>query len=99
MSIDEAEVRRIAALARLEIADDAVPRVAAQLSDVLDFAATLNELDLEGCEPTAFAPADAPLRADAPDGRTLDAEDVLAGAPDARDGCFVVPPIVENLEP
>lgn len=99
MSIDAREVRRVAALARLELADDAVERVAAQLSSVLDFAAALNELDLEGCEPTAFAPPDAPLREDAPDGRTLGPEDVLAGAPESRDGCFVVPPIVENLNP
>lgn len=99
MSIDDREVRRIAALARLEIAEDAVHRVAVQLSSVLDFAATLNELDLEGCEPAALAPAGAPLREDAPDGRTLAPEDVLAGAPETRDGCFVVPPVVENLEP
>jgi len=44
MSIEDAEVRRIAALARLEIADDDVHRVAGQLSSVLDFAAALNEL-------------------------------------------------------
>ena len=59
MAIDDAEVRRIAALARLAIADDEVHRTAEQLSAVLDFAAALNALDLEGCEPTAFAPADA----------------------------------------
>lgn len=99
MAIDEAEVRRIAALAKLEIEDGAVARVAGQLSAVLDFAAALNDLDLEGCEPTAFPPPDAPLRADAPDGRTLGPEDVLPGAPEVRDGCFVVPPIVENVNP
>lgn len=99
MSIDDREVLRIAALARLEIAEDAVHRVAVQLSSVLEFAATLNELDLEGCEPTAFAPPEAPLREDAPDGRRLGAEDALAGAPEVRDGCFVVPPIVENVNP
>ena len=99
MSIDAREVRRIAALARLEIADDALEQVAEQLSRVLEFAATLNDLDLEGCEPAAFAPAGAALRADAPDGRTLGPEDVLAGAPEVRDAYFVVPPIVENVNP
>ena len=99
MPIDETEVRRIAALARLEIADDAVHDVAVQLSNVLDFAAALNELDLEGCEPTAFAPPDAPLREDVPDDRRLGVEDVMAGAPQGRDGFIVVPPVVENLEP
>jgi len=99
MSIDEREVRRIAALARLEIADDAIQHVAEQLSSVLDFAATLNELDLSGCEPTVLAPEGAALRADAPDGRRLAREDVMAGAPECRDGYFVVPPVVENVNP
>lgn len=99
MPIDEREVRRVAALARLELADGDVERVAAQLSGVLGFAAALDELDLAGCEPTVLAPADAPLREDAPDGRTLGPEDVLPGAPESREGCFVVPPIVENLNP
>jgi aspartyl-tRNA(Asn)/glutamyl-tRNA(Gln) amidotransferase subunit C len=99
MSIDETEVRRIAALARLEIPDDAVHAMAVQLSNVLDFAATLNELDLEGCEPTTFASPESPLREDVPDGRRLGVEDVMAGAPESRDGFIVVPPVVENLEP
>lgn len=99
MPIDEREVRRVAALARLEIPDDDLHRVAEQLSSVLDFAAALDELDLSDCEPTAFAPAGAPLRADLPDERRLGVEDALAGAPESRDGCFVVPPIVENVNP
>ncbi len=99
MSIPREEVLRIAALARLEIPADAVDRVAAQLSAVIDLAAQLDQLDLEGCEPTTFAPAEAPLRPDAPDGRQLDAERATASAPEAEDGHFLVPPIVEHLEP
>lgn len=99
MSIDRDEVRRIAELARLEIADDAVDRVAAQLTSVLDFAATLNSLDLEGCAPSALAPADAPHRPDVPNGRRLPSDVATAAAPDADDDFFLVPPIVENLEP
>jgi len=99
MAIDEREARRIAALARLELADDEIPRVARQLSQVLDFAATLDSLDLAGCEPTTLAPAGEPLRADRDDGRTLGAEVATAGAPEAEYGFFLVPPVVENLEP
>ena len=51
------EVERIAELARLEIPPDQEERLAGQLSKVLDFAATLHQLDLSGCEPTVFAPA------------------------------------------
>jgi len=99
MAIDRGEVRRIAELARLEISDDAIERVAAQLSSVLEFAATLNALDLEGCEPVALTAADAPARADEPNGRRLAPGVATAGAPEADEEFFFVPPVVENLEP
>ena len=99
MPLDRAEVLRIAALARLEIGEDAITRTAAELSDVLDFVAALRRLDLGGCEPTAFAPADSPLREDEANGRRLAAGVALAGAPEAEGGFFLVPPIVENINP
>ena len=99
MSIDRAEVARIAELARLHIPEDQVDRLASQLSQVLDFAATIQQLDLKGCEPTVFAPADAPLRQDQPDGRRLTPEQALAAAPEGEHGFFLVPPIVENVNP
>ena len=46
-----------------------------------------------------FAPADAPLRADEPDGRRLSTDQALAAAPEAEVGFFLVPPIVENVNP
>ena len=98
MSLSREEVARIAELARLEIAEDQVERLAAQLSQVLDFAATLHQLDLEGLEPSVFA-EDAPLRDDEPDGRRLDAERALANAPESEGAFFLVPPVVENVNP
>ena len=99
MAIDRAEAARIAELARLAIPDDELDRVAAQLSQVLEFVARLDELDLTGLEPTTFAPPNAPLRADVPDGRTFEPGTATAGAPEAEFGWFIVPPVVENLEP
>ena len=99
MSLGREEVARIAELARLEIPEDQVERLAGQLSQILDFAATLQDLDLTGCEPTVFAPADAPLREDEPNGRRLAPGRALAGAPEGEDGFFLVPPIVENVNP
>jgi aspartyl-tRNA(Asn)/glutamyl-tRNA(Gln) amidotransferase subunit C len=99
VSLTREEVKRIAELARLEIPGDQVERLAGQLSQVLDFAAQLNQLDLEGLEPTVFAPADAALRADEPNGRRLGPERALAAAPEGEDGFFLVPPIVENVNP
>ena len=99
MSISRDEVRRIAELARIEIPDARIERVAGELSAVLDFAGALQRLDLAGCEPSVFAPADTPLREDALDARRLTAEEALAGAPEGEQGFFLVPPVVENLNP
>lgn len=100
MSIQRDDVRRIAELARLEIPEDRIDRTAAELSAVLDFAETLKKLDLEGCEPSVFAPTAAPLRADALDDvRRLDADTATAAAPESEHGFFLVPPVVENLNP
>ena len=97
--MDRDEVRRIAALARLELDDDALERTARQLAGILAFVETLQRLDLEGCEPSTFAPAGAPLREDRPNGRRLTTAAALAAAPAAEDGFFLVPPIVENVNP
>jgi aspartyl/glutamyl-tRNA(Asn/Gln) amidotransferase C subunit len=59
----------------------------------------LNRLDLAGLEPSQFAPAGAPLRDDAVNGRRLSREAALAAAPEREDGFFRVPPVVENLNP
>ncbi len=99
MAIERHEVERVAELARLEIPADRLDRVARELSEVLDYAAALNRLDLEGCEPTVFAPAGGPLREDRVDGRRLPADAALQAAPEAENGFFLVPPIVENVNP
>ena len=93
------DVRAVAELARLELDDAELERMARELSAVLEFAATLKQLDLTGLEPTVFAPATAPLREDGPDPRCLTPEQATAGEPESEDGFFIVPPIVENLQP
>lgn len=99
MALSRAEAARIAELARLQLDAHELDRVAIELSKVLDFAATLDQLEL-GDEPlTAFAPPEAALRRDEPDGRTLDPETATANAPEAEAGFFLVPPVVEDLEP
>jgi aspartyl-tRNA(Asn)/glutamyl-tRNA(Gln) amidotransferase subunit C len=99
MAIDRAEVQRIAALARLEIGEDEVERTARELSAVLEFVSALRRLDLGGSEPSSLAPVENALREDRTNGRRLSTEMALAAAPEAEDGFFLVPPIVENLAP
>src|SRR6188474_3024048 len=99
MALSRDEVRRIAELSRLEIADDRIDRMARELSSVLDFVGTLQKLDLSGCEPSAFAPESAALRDDGPDPRRLSQDQAVAAAPETEAGYFIVPPIVENVNP
>lgn len=97
MNLDE--VRSIAALARLEVPEEHLERVAMELTEVLAFVATLGQLDLAGCEPMSVAPTGAPLREDRRDHRTLGTEVALAAAPERDGSFFLVPPVVENVNP
>jgi aspartyl-tRNA(Asn)/glutamyl-tRNA(Gln) amidotransferase subunit C len=51
--LDRAQVLHVARLARLELTDDEVQRMAGELSNVLDHIEKIRELDLAGVEPTA----------------------------------------------
>ena len=93
------DVRAVAEMARLEVPEAELERTARELSAVLEFAAALKRLDLAGLEPREFAPAEAPLRDDVPDARRLSVEQATAAAPEHEHGFFIVPPIVENIQP
>lgn len=99
MAMKPEDVRGIAELARLEVAEADLERMARELSAVLEFAATLRGLDLTGFEALAFAPREARLRDDALDGRRLTSAAATAAAPVHEDGYFIVPPIVDNVQP
>src|SRR5437870_9231129 len=53
MPIDPSVVDRVARLARLELSDEERQRFARQLGSILEYCATLNELDTEHVEPTS----------------------------------------------
>jgi aspartyl-tRNA(Asn)/glutamyl-tRNA(Gln) amidotransferase subunit C len=95
MAIDAATVRKVARLARLRIDDARVEPLAGELNAIIGFIEQLNEVDVDGVEPMASAvSATLPLRDDVvTDGG--DASRVLANAPRAADGFFVVPKVVE----
>jgi len=95
MKIDKKTVEKVAHLARLEVSEEEKELFATQLSDILDHADKLNELDTEDVEPTAHAlPIKNVFRKDEVQ-ESLPQEDVLKNAPDADQGMFKVPQIVE----
>jgi aspartyl-tRNA(Asn)/glutamyl-tRNA(Gln) amidotransferase subunit C len=89
--IDREQVLHVARLARLELSDDEVERVAAELSKILGHIERIGELDLEGVPPTSHViEIDSALRADEPQ-PSLPREVALASAPDVADEGFRVP--------
>jgi aspartyl-tRNA(Asn)/glutamyl-tRNA(Gln) amidotransferase subunit C len=89
--LDRAQVLHVARLARLELGEEEVERMASELSKVLDHIEKIRELDLHGVAPTSHViDVTGALRSDEPV-PCFPAEVVLAAAPEPRDGGFGVP--------
>lgn len=95
MALDQAATRRIAHLARIDVAEEDLGPLAHELSAILGWIEQLNEVDTSAVEPmTSVAAMHQRLRADAvTDGARQG--DVLANAPAREDGYYVVPKVVE----
>ncbi|MCU0802379.1 MAG: Asp-tRNA(Asn)/Glu-tRNA(Gln) amidotransferase subunit GatC [Rhodobacteraceae bacterium] len=95
MAIDTETARKVAKLARIRVEPQDLPALADKLSGILGFMEQLNEVDVTGVEPmTSVTPMRLKRRADVvTDGDRQAA--VLANAPDAREGFFAVPKVVE----
>jgi aspartyl-tRNA(Asn)/glutamyl-tRNA(Gln) amidotransferase subunit C len=95
MSIDTETVRKVARLARLALREDELEPLAAELNGILGWVEQLGEVDVTGVEPmTSVTPMALKRRADeVTDGNRQ--ADILANAPDAREGFFTVPKVVE----
>ena len=95
MSIDTDTARKVAHLARIAVPEDDLPKLAENLGAILGFIEQLQEVDVEGVEPmVSVTPMRLKRREDVvTDGGQQGA--VLANAPDAREGFFAVPKVVE----
>lgn len=95
MSVDKDTVRRVAHLARIAVDETELEPLAKRLNAILDFADELAEVNVDGVEPmTSVTPMEMRMRVDevtegGEPGR------ILANAPDARQGFFAVPKVVE----
>ena len=95
MSIDIATAARVAKLARIAVPQGDLPKLADELNGIIAFMEQLNEVDVDGVEPmTSVTPQRLKRREDVvTDGNQQKA--VLKNAPDAREGFFAVPKVVE----
>ncbi len=89
--IDRDQVLHVARLARLRLSDEEVDRMAPELSKILEHVERMDELDLEGVEPTTHVvELQNILREDVPR-PSLTPERALGQAPDPAGGGFRVP--------
>jgi aspartyl-tRNA(Asn)/glutamyl-tRNA(Gln) amidotransferase subunit C len=89
--IDRDQILHVARLSRLALSDEELERMPAELSKILDHVETMNELDLDGVEPTSHVvELQNVLRDDEPR-PCLPRDRALAGAPDVAEGGFRVP--------
>jgi aspartyl-tRNA(Asn)/glutamyl-tRNA(Gln) amidotransferase subunit C len=95
MSVDHATVHKIASLARIAVTDDQVEAMVPELNNILGWIEQLGEVDTSAVQPmTAVIPNVLRLRDDVvTDGDVRDA--VLKNAPQAEQGFFTVPKVIE----
>jgi aspartyl-tRNA(Asn)/glutamyl-tRNA(Gln) amidotransferase subunit C len=96
MSAPHLDVRYVADLVRLRLTEYEISELQPQLEHVLSYIEQLNEVDVDGIEPTAHASAVYNVfRPDVPrDGFTQ--EQATANAPHSGSGLFIVPKVVES---
>ena len=96
MRITKDEVKKVALLARLRVADEEQARLAEQLSTILDYVEQLKAISTENVDPTATGlDAVNVFREDVVE-PSLTAEQATGNAPDAEGGTFRVPKIIES---
>jgi len=95
-AISREEVAHLARLSRLAVTEDELDRFAGQLDVILNSVARIGEVAADDIPPTSHSvPLTNVLREDVVR-PGLQRDDALAGAPDAQDGRFRVPRILDE---
>lgn len=93
--IDQAQVRKVAKLSRLDLSEEEIEEFTSQLSAILDYVAKMNELDTAKVEPLAHClPISNIFREDVAK-ESLGTEKALANAPQRDGEFFKVPKILD----
>lgn len=91
------DVRYVAELARVDLTDEEQREFQQQLDDVLAYVAQLDELDVDGIEPTAHAAGSVNVMRDDSATTPMERRLLLANAPSVAEDVFVeVPPVIEE---
>ena len=89
--ISDETIEYVGILAKLELSEEEKEQAKKDMANMLDYIDTLNELDTSGVEPMSHVfPVNNVFREDVVTHED-DREEILANAPEAKDGAFVVP--------
>ena len=89
--ISDETIEYVGILAKLELSDEEKEPAKKDKANMLDYIDTLNELDTSGVEPMSHVfPVNNVFREDVVTNGD-DREEILANAPEAKEGAFVVP--------
>ena len=91
-NIDRDQLLHVARLARLELREEEVERLGAQLNDILAAVSKVSELDLSDVPPTSHPLDVVNVWADDEPRPSLPVEEALANAPEREGSYFKVPP-------
>ncbi|MCG6973029.1 MAG: Asp-tRNA(Asn)/Glu-tRNA(Gln) amidotransferase subunit GatC [Desulfobacterales bacterium] len=94
MKISKEEVIYVADLARLEVDDQLVDKLAEQLGTILEYMETLESVDTKGVRPTSHAISMTNAFREDEEAQIFNRDSALANAPDKEDGNFIVPKVV-----
>ena len=89
--ISDETIEYVGILAKLELSEEEKEQAKKDMANMLDYIDTLNELDTSVVEPMSHVfPVNNVFREDVVTNED-DREEILANAPEAKDGAFVVP--------
>ena len=89
------DVKHVAALARIQVAESELETIRTQLSDVLEIFAALQDVDTTNVEPTGHVNSvNSVMREDEPS-PSLTQEQVLANAPQEYESFFRIKPVLD----
>jgi aspartyl-tRNA(Asn)/glutamyl-tRNA(Gln) amidotransferase subunit C len=90
--IDREQLLHVARLARLELREDELERLGAQLNDILAAVSKVSELDLSDVPPTSHPLDVVNVWGEDEPHESLPVDEALANAPDREGAFFKVPP-------
>ena len=98
MPINQSDIEKVAHLAHLELDEEELKTLGAQIADIVNYVEQLDELDTTNVEPAlgGLTPEGATTNSDRPDeiAGSLGQKTALAEAPDPASGHFRVPKVL-----